>query len=373
VEMIQNLVDARNFGGLQKLSQQCMQNAWYKIRFHPYNKQGIHGACPSEMVHAMLLGVFKYTRECFFEQIGPTSKAAEVINNLTQVYGTLFARQAERDKPNCNFKDGIIKKGRVMAKEFRVILLVNAAILRSQKGQEVLSTKEPFSSVVAYKDWVLLVEMLLEWEAFLSESEMSVNHIRRLRKKNRYIMYLIKKVANTTKGMGMKLMKFHAILHMWLDIYLFGVPSEVDTGSNESHHKVAKIAARLTQKNETTFDFQTCTRLDEFFVIDLALAELNNNLKLWDYFTKPADLDPEDAQCPPPKTGGTTIHVWHDPEFGRDPVYALGGGKKNENRSICHGTKMFYAFCSIFKRSSKSAIYRYVGNTKGRYDISWAS
>ena len=328
VKMIQDLVDARNFDGLQKLSQQCIQNAWYKIRFHPYNKQGIHGACPSEMLHALLLGVFKYTRECFFQQIGPTSKAAVEINSLAQVYAGQFQRQAERDKPNCNFKSGIAQNGRVMAKEFRGILLVIAAILRSQKGRDVLSRKENFASSDAYKDWVLLVEMLLEWEAFLNESEMSVNHIRRLQKKNRYLMYLIKTVANRTKGMGMKLMKFHVIMHMWFDIYLFGVPSEVDTGSNESHHKLAKIAARLTQKNETTFDFQTCTRLDEFFTIDLALAELNDDLKLWDYFTKPADVDPEPAPVPPPRTGGAIIQVFHDPKFGVDPVYSLGGGKK---------------------------------------------
>ena len=66
VPMIQELVAAQNFDGLKKLSQQMIRNAWYKIRFHPYNKQGIHGACPSEMLHALLLGVFKYTRECFF-------------------------------------------------------------------------------------------------------------------------------------------------------------------------------------------------------------------------------------------------------------------------------------------------------------------
>ena len=328
VKMIQDLVDAQDFDGLQKLSQQCIQNAWYKIRFHPYNKQGIHGACPSELLHAMLLGVFKYTRECFFQQIGPSSKAADDINNLAQVYGNLFARQAERDKPNCSFKDGIIKSGRIMAKEFRGILLVMAAILRSQKGQNVLSRKENFASPQAYKDWVLLVEMLLQWEAFLNSSEMTVRHVRRLQKKNRYLMYLIKKVANRTKGMGMKLTKFHVIMHMWFDIYLFGVPTEVDTGSNESHHKLAKIAARLTQKNETTFDFQTCTRLDEFHLIDLALAELNDNLKLWDYYTKPADLDPEHPRVPSPRTGGTIIQVFQDPEFGEDPVFSLGAGKK---------------------------------------------
>jgi hypothetical protein len=327
VPMIQGIVSARNFDGLKRLSQQMIRNAWYKIRFHPCNKQGIHGACPSEMLHALLLGVFKYTRECFFEEIGPTSKAADAINSLAQVYGGLFQRQADRDKPKCSFSEGITG-GKVMAKEFRGILLVIACVLRSQEGQNILSKKENFASPQFYKDWVLLIEMLLEWEAFLTEPEMTVEHIRRLQKKHRFIMYLIKTICNRKKGMGMKLMKFHAIIHMWMDIYLYGVPSEVDTGPNESHHKLSKIAARLTQKNVTTFDFQTCTRLDEFFLIDLALAEVNDDQLLWDYFTKPADPEPEEASILPPKTGGVNINIWKNKKFGREPVYSLGTGKK---------------------------------------------
>ena len=328
VEMVQKLIEAKNLDGLKKLSQQMITNAWYKIRFQPYNHQGIHGSCPSEMLHALLLGVFKYTRLCFFDEIGATSQLADRINALAQVYGNQFARQAERDKPNCSFKQGIIKSGRVMAKEYRGILLVIAAVLRSQRGQVLLSANANFTPE-KYKDWVLLIETLLEWEAFLTESEMNVRHILRLRKKHRFIMYLVKKVCNRSKGMGMKLMKFHAIIHMWLDIYLYGVPNEHDTGSNESQHKLTKIAAKLTQKNETTFDFQTCTRLDEFLMIELALAELNDDLKPWDYFTREAEIQAPDPPVPLPRTGGAKIHVFKDPKFGLDPVFSLGDGKKS--------------------------------------------
>jgi hypothetical protein len=64
---IQELVEAKDFDALlQEMSQQMIHNAWYEIRFHPANVQGIHGACLSEMLHALLLGVVEYTRECFF-------------------------------------------------------------------------------------------------------------------------------------------------------------------------------------------------------------------------------------------------------------------------------------------------------------------
>ena len=81
-----------------------------------------------------------------------------------------------------------------------------------------------------------------------------------------------------------QLMKFHVIIHLMQDILLYGVPSEVDTGSNESHHKPSKYAAKLTQRNESTFNFQTAKRLTEFLMLDHALAEVLSEDNLWEYF-----------------------------------------------------------------------------------------
>lgn len=323
VAMIAPLVEAEDFAGLKRLSQQMIRNAWYKIRFHPHIGQGIHGACPSEMLHALLLGIFKYVRDCFFDQMGPTSILASEINALAQQYGEAFCRQSERDMPKCKFQQGI-QKGKLMANEFRGILLVIAACIRSEAGQSLLKKNKNFQQPWKINNWGLLVEMLLEWEAFLNEPEMTYTHIRRMRNKNRYMMYLIKTIAWRTEGMGWKLMKFHVIIHMWLDILLYGVPKEVDTGSNESGHKETKVAARLTQKNEATFDFQTCTRLDEFMLIDLAMKELHGGDAMFRYYVKGADPEPPpeypDVQ---PTTSGETINVFRS---NGKTVYSLGKG-----------------------------------------------
>jgi hypothetical protein len=195
VPVIASLVEAKNEEGLKQLSQQMIQNAWYKIRFHPNDiGQGIHGACPSEMLHALLLGIFKYTRDCFFEQIGPTSQLANDINGLAQQYGEAFGRQSERDVPNCVFSEGIVR-GKLMANEFRGILLVIAAIFQSEAGKLRLKKNKNFSKSSQIANWGLLVEMLLEWEAFLNESKMTYAHITRLRKKHRYIMYLVRSLV----------------------------------------------------------------------------------------------------------------------------------------------------------------------------------
>jgi hypothetical protein len=96
-------------------------------------------------------------------------------------------------------------------------------------------------------------------------------------------MFLLKKVGNRVKGMGFKVMKFHAIIHLAFDILMFGVPMNVDTGSNESHHKTTKVVAKLTQKDIKTFEKQTSNRCDDFHVLDLAMEEIAGR-PLWEYY-----------------------------------------------------------------------------------------
>jgi hypothetical protein len=83
--------------------------------------------------------------------------------------------------------------------------------------------------------------------------------------------------------MAFNVRKFHAIIHLFLDILMFGVPMVVDTGSNESHHKTTKVAAKLTQKDIKTFEKQTSDRCDDFEVLDLACEEAEGRA-LWAYF-----------------------------------------------------------------------------------------
>ena len=100
--------------------------------------------------------------------------------------------------------------------------------------------RKQFGGDDGLNDWTLLVELLLEWEAYLCQPRMKKRHVKRLDRKNRYIMYIFLQVANRYQGMGLNVFKFHAIVHLVKDMLLYGVPMEVDTGANESHHKPTK-------------------------------------------------------------------------------------------------------------------------------------
>ena len=70
------LVDAGDKESLRLLSQQDILNSLHKIRLGSHNNRGIHGACPMEMLHTLLLSIFKYVHYCLlnFKQIGESSQ-----------------------------------------------------------------------------------------------------------------------------------------------------------------------------------------------------------------------------------------------------------------------------------------------------------
>jgi hypothetical protein len=220
-----------------------------------------------------------------------------------------------------------------------------------------------FSDQGGLRDWSMLVELLLEWEAYLCLPKLKKAQVQRLGKKHRYIMYIIKSVAKRTKGMGLKLMKFHAIVHLVQDMILYGVCSEFDTGSNESHHKPSKQAAKLTQRKEATFQNQTATRLAEFHTIELAMAEIDHKRRVCDYFEGALDADaeggsdtdeepngsgsePDDSDDEATaamkkemdaigKTGGTRIKIYEDPDDNMEAAFAiLGKSKKKDDTTM---------------------------------------
>ena len=298
-EAIQALVDAGDEDGLKALSQHYIQNAWYGIRFGLHNQMGVHGACPSELLHAILLGWYKYTRNMFFAQVGKDSALSDLINAIAKQYGSFFRHQSDRDLPRTHFSKGI-KKGKLMAKEYTGLILILLTVLRSAQGRYTLMTSRnrKFRKQKRIDDWVMLLEKLLCWECWLRQDSFSVKEVKRSQRKNRYLMALFKKIGNRLEGMAFCFMKFHVVCHLSRDVLWHGPPNVVDTGSNESHHKFSKTAAKMTSKNASTFDLQTAERLVDMLAIELAIWEIEEGDKVWEYYHTPVDdddIEKEDA------------------------------------------------------------------------------
>ena len=283
---IRALIKNNNAEGLQSISQKSIKNAWWRVQFGLHNAQGIHGACPFEMLHHILLGILKAVRDGFFEQLGQESaKKGNSISGrfegLAEQYGKLLKRHSVRDMPKLYFANGI-SGGKLMAKEHRGIILLIAVTMQSSKGRAIVQNRRQFTNEHV-EDWIMLLQTLLQWESWLKNDVMERKHVRALAEKNRRLMYLIWKVGRKTKGMGLKTVKFHGITHLAQAIIDFGVPINYDTSQVESHHKPGKQAAKLTQKKKTTFDAQTAQRLQEMDLLALASEEMKGR-PLWEYW-----------------------------------------------------------------------------------------
>lgn len=226
---IAKLVQKEDLTALQAMSQHCILNAFYGIQFGFHNEMGVHGACPMEMLHAIYLGIFKRVRDVFFEQLGPTSKSSEQIDVLATLYGELYGRQSDREWPNTRFPKGI-RAGKLNGKKYIGVLLCLLSAIRCNDGRKILEKRPKWRELGVVDDWIMLLETLLEWQGWLNSPKMMKSDVQRAKTKHRYIMYLVRKVADRKKGMGLKLMKFHGILHMAEAILNFGVPLEYDTG-----------------------------------------------------------------------------------------------------------------------------------------------
>ena len=286
--MIKTLVDLKDMKGLQELSQQYINNAWYEVRFGLHNQLGVHGACPVETLHWIQLGKYKYEREMFFEQTGKDSKLSNEMNALAASMGFLFARQSDRDLPRTRFSKGL-KKGKLMAHEMTGLMIILLACLRCTKGREVLlyssrgKQKQFFEDLAFIKDWIMLLETLLQWEAWLNLPELRVYDVRRSKTKVREMMEMEKKIGRRTSGMGFRTFNFHAALHVADDILNFGVPKNVNTMSNEMHHKGSKTAAVRTQRRPKTFDYQCAKQIHLIDVVDVGVHEVHVGDQRWKY------------------------------------------------------------------------------------------
>jgi hypothetical protein len=312
-ELIEPLVMAEDAVTLQGMSQHLLWNCWYEIGFGLHNKRGVHGACPLELLHWIQLGKYKYQRSMFFAQSGKESILSDKLNAVAKTMGLLFKRQSDRNLPRTNFAKGI-RKGKLMAHEMSGLIVVLVAVLRSSKGRDLClnqsrgTQKEFLGSLEKIKDWILLLETMLQFEVWLNKPELEVFLVKRARTKVRELMGMEKQVGRREDGMKFKTFNFHAVLHVPDDILNFGVPSNVNTKANEMHHKDSKTAAKQTQRRPETFDLQCGQRIHDLNVVDLGLQEIDGR-PLWTYFGGYDHPEPEEKEQQV-QLGGTRIEYF---------------------------------------------------------------
>ena len=186
---------------------------------------------------------------------------------------TYFSRQSDRTMLNIKpFRNGISSVSRLSAKEkVSRLLAILLTLLTSDFEKEVIgkkARKNSHPSIISKEEYNSSIKVFEETLCFT----MWANHNHHPKvffkggrksvvgKRLCEFVEFYKKIGQRNEGMGLKILKFHQILHLWWIIRLFASLLNVDSGRNESHHKKKKDIASHTQRRIELFDFQTSSQ-----------------------------------------------------------------------------------------------------------------
>lgn len=126
--------------------------------------------------------------------------------------------------------------------------------------------------------YIHLLEILLMLESLCKEECIDKNDLYNIKYGMPYIMETIKTVLNRQVGCGMKIIKFHLLIHYAEDICRFGSMRNFDSAIGERHHCTeVKNPAKNTQRRKNNFELQTATRYCENIAITKAYNDINSN------------------------------------------------------------------------------------------------
>jgi hypothetical protein len=195
------------------------------------------------------------------------------VDSISRVLGRLLRHQADRDMPQLTHTKGIINKAKSTAGEQQGILLMMNIILCSTHG------KKSLEKLIGAERMAFTIECI---ESFLCLEEFAKdirgfphNMIAKMKTEITSAKQMFRFVVSRTEGNSMNVVKFHLLDHMANDCHTFGSPANISGGPGETNQKTNKAAARRTQLNVETFDYQQSVRLCESYAVERAASQVN--------------------------------------------------------------------------------------------------
>ncbi len=187
--------------------------------------------------------------------------------------------QSEKDLPRTQFAQGITKHDAMLKGcEEQGILLLILLVMSSTAGSATLfcSTNNPAIDPDIYSRLLGTIEIMVGFEEFLEiKRPLSSNDIANVRIYIPAMLERFKETVDRQTGMGLKIVKFHMILHIIWDILRHGLPANYDSGPGEARHKEhVKKPAKQTQKRFDKFDRQIAKNVAMAVVAEYACDQL---------------------------------------------------------------------------------------------------
>lgn len=269
-----------------------IENAFSKVEMGS-NPGGIYNATPTEHLHQMS-GLAEYMIEYFLSCLAGASRTK--IDIVAMQITSNYSRQSDRGfYPMSSFRTGVTKCSGLTSREkvgrihALYICLLNPRCFKNIATQERLkrcseSNKNVHIGPLGYRTatkWLKLFEAMLVYDFWIRSpkhnpsdirgSNQSWNNLKQWNfhdspamKATRKLMRFYKEMVQRTEGVGLKIVKFHHMLHHCRTISEHGSLLNVDSSRPESTHKnLTKDHAKKTQKRKAVLIEQTAKRLSE--------------------------------------------------------------------------------------------------------------
>ena len=254
---------------------------------------GLNSIAPADPMHGFLLGVLKYIIQVIFENLSPNTKAE--IDRIADRVVRLQKQQDRAFYPRCDFSYGISNLTNITAKEWLGIAFTLVIILRSRAGRVLFENNIPprryvklpggkrrmlpAAKPLVWNDVLLQLEQLLCFYDLLHRGPFwkhceAREGARCLDDAIRTMMRNIMKRFPRDLGNGWKLTKFHQLLRIAKDMYLFGEPYGYDTMTGERLLKTFSkwLASTAQMRGYSVFLEQLASRSADFLAQQEACA-----------------------------------------------------------------------------------------------------
>jgi hypothetical protein len=271
---VDTLVAAGDAQGLKALAYHLVPTAWKQLDINfGDNPRGANGATPSEPLHQVDLGTFKYGIKAFFMAIGAENcKLHSVIDEWARRVGKYLLHQSDRDLPRTYFPNGISGGTKLAAHEqIGVFLVLHILLSMEAPRQLILNYKNNDMTRTKLNRWRTAFGLQLAWRAWIKRPSIPLEEVKLATDGHQRLMKYLNRYARRTESMQWCIIKFHMILHMAQNIIDFGVPSNIDTSPMEHNHiENAKNPSKGTQLRAYSIERQTAQRYYENLVVQHA-------------------------------------------------------------------------------------------------------
>ena len=214
---------------------------------------GIYWATPPEALHALSKGLFEYQIQYLVSEM-LTESSRNILDDIVQRFSFNLLHQSDRDIFRCHFPRGFTDLKKITGSEMNGLMFVLYISLQSNIAHESLNNL-PKSSIKftssKMKEYTKLLQRMLCFLMWMKKEDgFNIDH-QSYEKYQSAIRELLHDYKNVVQrdGNGLRIKKFHQILHLPFLLMLFGAFSNSDTGPCERLLKyLVKQPFRTTQK-----------------------------------------------------------------------------------------------------------------------------